>query len=115
MPPVPSKPLLGLLRPFLLPFAPLLLLPLASCAGKPPPLTSLVIPVAQSLREPCPRPAAEFVTVGDLAAFTVRQEAAISICDARRGAAVATIDAANAMQAQLAKALKPKPWWHVWP
>jgi hypothetical protein len=110
-----SKPLLGLLRPFLLAFGLLPLTLLPGCAGKPPLPMGLKIPVAQSLREPCPRPEAEFVTVGDLAAFTVRQEAAISICDARRGAAVATIDAANAMQAQFAKALKPKPWWHIWP
>jgi hypothetical protein len=40
-------------------------------------------------------------TVGDLAAFSIRQEAALAICDAGRDALVQTVDAHNALAAQL--------------
>jgi hypothetical protein len=74
----------------------------------------LAIPVSPVLREPCPRPDFQAVqTVGELAAFSVRQEAAVAVCDARRSAAVAVIDAANAMNAQMAEKLKPRPWWRL--
>lgn len=78
-------------------------------ATAPPILT---IPVSPLLREACPRPDFQAVqTVGELAAFSVRQEAAVGVCDARRAAAVAVIDATNALSAQMAERLKPKPWW----
>jgi len=111
---MPFKPPSGRKRPFLLAFVTPPLLLCASCAGTQPQTLTLTIPVAQSLREPCPRPAAEFATIGDLAAFAVREEAALSICDARRGAAVAVIDAHNATVAQLKRQLEPKPWWRFW-
>jgi hypothetical protein len=44
-------------------------------------------------------------TVGDLAAFSVRQEAALSACDARRAALVETVDAHN----RLAASAQAKP------
>jgi hypothetical protein len=67
-----------------------------------PPL--LTIPVAESLRTQCPRPeGVEAVrTVGELAAFSVRQEAALAVCDARREALIAGVDAHNALVAQTA-------------
>jgi hypothetical protein len=81
-------------------------------ATAPPILT---IPVSPVLREACPRPDFQAVqTVGELAAFSVRQEAAVAVCDARRSAAVAVIDAANAMGAQMAERLKPRKWWKLW-
>ena len=46
-------------------------------------------------------------TIGDLAVFSVRQEAALAVCDARRAGAVALIDQRNAQ-------VTPKPWWRVW-
>jgi hypothetical protein len=63
----------------------------------------LSVPVAESLRETCPRPqGVEAVrSVGDLAAFSVRQEAALAVCDARREALVLTVDAHNALAAGL--------------
>lgn len=71
--------------------------------------------MAASLRQPCPRPERPAnPDVGGLAAFSVRQEGAESVCEARKDAAVAVIDAANAIAAQLAAALKPKPWWRPW-
>jgi hypothetical protein len=41
-------------------------------------------------------------TVGDLAAYSLRQEAALGVCEARRAALVTVIDQANAIGAQLA-------------
>ena len=52
--------------------------------------------------------------MGDLAAFSVNQEASISVCEARKDAAVALIDAHNDMTRQLAKDLRPKHWWAFW-
>jgi hypothetical protein len=75
----------------------------------------ILIPVSPVLREPCPRPDFQAVqTVGELAAFSVRQEAAVAVCNERRAAAVAVIDAANAMGAQMAERLKPRKWWKLW-
>ncbi len=49
------------------------------------------------LRAPCPRPERPSrPTAGDLAAFSVRQEAALNVCEARKDAAVAIVDAATA-------------------
>ncbi len=66
-----------------------------ACATRPPPPALLPpIPVAQVLREPCPRPDRPAApTVGELAAFSVRQEAALGVCEARKDAAVTLIDA----------------------
>jgi hypothetical protein len=47
------------------------------------------------------------MTVGDLAAFAVRGEAALSACDGRRAAVVALVDGH-------AKIVTPRPWWRVW-
>jgi hypothetical protein len=76
-----------------------------ACAGRTPSPPLLTIPVAESLRAPCPRPdGVEAVrTVGELAAFSVRQEAALAVCDARREALVAGADAHNALVAQAAR------------
>ena len=80
------------------------LLAFAGCASPSREPLLLTLPVAESLREACPRPGeAETVrTVGDLAAFSVRQEAALAICDARREALVQGVDAHNALATQLA-------------
>lgn len=80
-------------------------LALSGCAKAPPPV---LIPVPDVLREPCVGPPVEPVqTIGDLAVFSVRQEAVIAVCDARRAGAVALIDQRNAQ-------VTPKPWWRVW-
>ena len=69
--------------------------------------------MAQSLRDPCPRPDRPGAPdLGALAVFSVRQEAALSTCEARKDAAVALLDAEAA-------ALRPappskRPWWKVW-
>jgi hypothetical protein len=85
------------------------------CGSVTAPVPVLTIPIAPVLREPCPRPDFRAVqTVGELAVFSVRQEGALAVCDERRRAAVAVLDAANAMNAQMAEALKRKPWWKVW-
>lgn len=67
----------------------------AGCSTPPsPPLT---VPVAQSLRAKCqPADDSTVVTVGDLAALTLAQDAVIVSCDARRQALVDAIDAHNA-------------------
>ena len=64
------------------------------------------------LRAACPRPDKPAAPdAGALAAFSLRQEAAISVCEARKDAAVAVIDAADAALASLAK---PAPrWWRL--
>lgn len=57
------------------------------------------ITVPDSLRAKCQSPDPSGVsTVGDLAAHSVRQEAAIRICDERREALVGIIDGANKAQ-----------------
>lgn len=66
---------------------------LTGCATKPQPLT-LTIP--ESLRSPCAKPSPDEVqTVGALAAFSLRQDAALRICSNRGDALVAIIDGAN--------------------
>ncbi len=96
--PTPRKPRL----PFRWMFCAAGLLASTACATRPPPPAALPpIPVAQVLRDPCPRPdRPPAPNVGELAAFSVRQEAAIGVCEARKDAAVALIDAQ-------AKAAKP--------
>lgn len=79
----------------------ILCLLLAGCAHQP---AKLQIPVPQSLREPCERPNPESVqTVGDLAAYSIRQDAAIKTCSSPGDALVSLIDAANGVKA--------KRWW----
>ncbi len=55
--------------------------------------------------------------MGELAGFSVEQEAAISGCELRKDAAVQVIDAYNATEEALSgNALEPKrPWWRLWP
>lgn len=73
----------------------------------------LTVPVATSLRSPCPQPAGEAAvrTAGELAAFSLRQEAALSVCDARREAILAAVDAHNAA----AEGLRGKAGASHWP
>jgi hypothetical protein len=78
---------------------------LASCAGTSKPLTINVPPI---LREPCARAdVGPLATVGDLGALALRQEAALSVCNARREAVVAIVDAHR-------QAVDPRPWWKLW-
>ena len=57
---------------------------------------SLTVPVADSLRHPCLAPDDSWVvTVGDMEAFSLQQDAALVACDARRDALVQAIDAHN--------------------
>ena len=72
------------------------------CAHRPPLL--LTVPVADSLRATCAGPPTTGVaSVGDLAAFSIRQEAALAVCDARREAVLAAVDAHNAAVQSLGK------------
>jgi hypothetical protein len=65
-------------------------LALTACAHQLEPLT---ITVPAPLDEACPRPdAGEVETIGDLATFSIRQEAALGICEARRAALVSLIE-----------------------
>ncbi len=65
------------------------------------------------LRDPCPRPDRPAApTLGVLAVFSVRQEAAISTCEGRKDAAVALLDA-EAVALRPAPVVK-RPWWRVW-
>ena len=96
-------------------FAALCALAVAGCATATATAPPISIPISSLLREPCPRPPGyeTAVTVGDLAAFSVRQEAAISVCNERRAAVVSVLDAYNSMAAQMAEKLKPRPWWRL--
>lgn len=77
---------------------------LSGCAKPPAPVP---IPVPESLRAKCPRPdPASVATVSDVLAFSIRQDAAIGICEAKKEAAVAFIDANNELQKP-----KPVPFW----
>ena len=68
------------------------------CATSTP--QQLTIPVPDSLRLPCASPdPSGVVSVSDLAAHSIRQEAALVVCDQARGSLVKLIDA----QAQIAK------------
>lgn len=78
---------------------------LASCAGSPKPLTINVPPV---LKEPCPRAdVGPMETVGDLGALVLRQEAALTVCDGRREAVVAIVEAHR-------QTVDPRPWYRFW-
>ncbi len=85
-----------------------------ACATRPPATVPPPLPsVAQVLRDPCPRPDRPGAPgPGELAMFSVRQEAALSTCEARKDAAAALLD-------EEAVALRPvanakRPWWRVW-
>ena len=100
MPCNPSKPLLGPLRHSLMMFAGLGLMGLTGCAGLPTPPT---LTVPQTFRTECAGPAtAGVATVGDLAAWSIRQEAALQTCDAKRAGLVALIDASQP---------RKRKWW----
>ena len=60
--------------------------------------TFCTVPVMASLRSPCPRVSGEddVRTAGDLAAYSLRQEAALAVCEARRDAILSAVDAHNA-------------------
>lgn len=74
----------------------------AGCATAP---KAPQITVPASLRAECDRPNPQGVqTVGQLAGYSVRQDAAIGVCDAKRAALVEIIDGANV-------AVKPKKRW----
>jgi hypothetical protein len=59
------------------------------------------------LREPCERAEIAVGTVGDLGATIVRQEAAVAVCDARRAAIAAIVDAHT-------QTVTERPWWRFW-
>ena len=100
----PSNPSLGLLRRSLMMFGVLGLLASTGCAGVP---TSPRVMVPQTFRTECAGPAtAGVATVGDLAAFSIRQEAALQTCEAKRAGLVALIDAAQPVK---------RPWWRFRP
>lgn len=78
---------------------------LTGCATVAPPAP--LLPVSATLREPCPRPdrpAAKGLTVGALAGFSVQQEGALTVCEARRAGLVELLDGFNTIT-------HPKPWW----
>lgn len=69
----------------------------------------LTIQVPPSLDRPCDRPDPDsVVTVGDLATFSIRQESALSVCDARRAAL------AELIRAQAAIVEPDPPAWQFW-
>ena len=101
-----SKPPRAPMRPFPLLFLMLGAPGLTACATATAPTPGKAIP--QSLRTACDRPdPAGVKSIGDLAAFSLRQEAALSICDSRRAAVVAVADA-YAARAPLTH------WWQGW-
>lgn len=76
-------------------------LALSGCATTSP---QVQITIPQTLKTPCERAEiGPLATVGDLGALVIRQEAALSSCDARRSALVEVIEGYNA-------ATKPKRW-----
>jgi len=104
MPCNPSKPLLGATRRSLMMFAGLGLMGLTGCAGLP---TSPRLMVPATFRAECAGPATLGIsTVGDLAAFSVRQEAALQTCEAKRAGLVALIDASQP---------RKRKWWRFRP
>ena len=97
-----SKPPWAPRRPFLPLFC---LLGATACTTLPGP-TRIAIP--DSLRAACERPdPAGVATIGDLASFSLRQDAALSICDGRRAAVVAVADA-------YAPPPPKRHWWQAW-
>lgn len=104
MPLMLSKPHRGLTRLFLPMCLTLGALVSTGCATTQP----LTINVPDTLRAACERPSHIGVdSVGELAAFSVRQEAALAVCDGRREAVVALVDAHRGI-------VTPRPWWKVW-
>jgi hypothetical protein len=99
-----SSPRRGLTRLLILSSAIGFALLLPACATAPKPVTINLPPL---LREPCERAEIAAGTVGDLGATIVRQEAAVAVCDARRAAVVAIVDAHT-------QTVTPKPWWEFW-
>lgn len=96
-----SKPKVPKLRSLSL-LATLSVLALSGCATQPGPVQ---INLPQSLRAPCSRAdVGPLATVGDLGSLVIRQEAALSVCDAHRGAVVAIVDGYTA-------ATKPRRKW----
>jgi hypothetical protein len=98
---VSSKPKVRKVRlALLLPLVPGLAL--SGCATQAP---QVQINLPQSLKDPCERAEiGPLATVGDLGALVIRQEAAVSICDAKRDAVVSIVDAYN-------QSAKPKRWF----
>lgn len=80
----PSKPLRGQMRRFRLMCSLLGAMALTACAS---------VPIPDSLRSCTPATMGEVVTVGDLAAFSVRQEEAYQNCDLKRAALVKILEA----------------------
>ena len=79
---------------------------LTAGATTPPAAAPLSIP--DTLRRPCAGPdPAGVATVGDLAAFSVRQEAALQVCEARRSALVEIEEA-------YARVTAPTRRWWSW-
>lgn len=79
-----------------------LMLGVAGCATMQSPTPAFV---PQSLREPCRRPdPSSVVTVGQMAAFSVRQDEALSVCDSTRLTLLQIIDGTQ-----------PKPRRKLWP
>ena len=70
----------------------------------------LVIQLPETLRAPCQHPNPDQVqTAADLAAYSIRQAAGIEICNAKREAVVAIVDAHK----QIVDPPK-RPWWRLW-
>ena len=101
---MPSRPHRGLTRLLTLSSAISSALLFPACATAPKPVT---INLPLLLREPCERAQIAAGTVGDLGATIVRQEAAVAVCDARRAAVVAIVDAQT-------RIVTVKPWWRFW-
>jgi len=51
--------------------------------------------------------------VGLLAAFSVKQEGALSVCEGRKDTAVRAIEDHNAAVMKLSKDLRKKVWWKL--
>lgn len=74
------------------------------------------MPVAEVLKAPCPRPARpDRPSVGDLAGFSVQQEAALSVCEARKDAAVQIIEIYNQVAKATAAGSVKTRRWRLWP
>lgn len=102
---MPFNPRPAATRRFHLPFAMAGLLLSTGCVSAPQPVTPII---PESLRARCAGPATAGVeTIGQLAAFSVRQEAALQVCDERKAAVVAIVDAHKAV-------VMPRPWWRFW-